>query len=278
MTRPHSLHHLATTSHADHHQRDAQYLTIDITQIALIVLTAVLGVCALFTRRTLAMLFLAAALFAALGVLALGINAEWVTALNTAVETWFQRQRSPTPQHGARTIFRFFAQPQNVLAAVVICGILLSLLARSAVPILLLLGAVAAAVAVEKTLKALVTERTAAAVAELQHRPLDHYEHAFPSGHVAGSAALLGMIAVCLGAGHSRAVKIALAVPVFIGVCFVAFIALYAPAHTFVDVIGGFLLGAAVVALGAAVSGATNSRRASRKLGKPEQRPQLPAQ
>jgi len=79
-----------------------------------------------------------------------------------------------------------------------------------------------------------------------------------------GSAALLGMIAVCLGVGRSRAVKLALAVPLVNCILFVAFVTVYSEAHVFSDVIGGLILGGAIVSLGAVVLGATHySRRDS---------------
>ena len=104
----------------------------------------------------------------------------------------------------------------------------------------------------------------ATAVAELQGWPPLGFEHTFPSGHVMGSAALLGMIAVCLGVGRSRAVKLALAVPLVNCILFVAFVTVYSEAHVFSDVIGGLILGGAIVSLGAGVLGATHySRRDS---------------
>ena len=72
------------------------------------------------------------------------------------------------------------------------------------------------------------------------------------------------MIAVCLGVGRSRAVKVALAAPVVAGVLFVAFISVYSEPHVFTDVIGGMILGGAIVSLGAAVLAVTQySRRDS---------------
>ena len=70
------------------------------------------------------------------------------------------------------------------------------------------------------------------------------------------------MIAVCLGAGRSRAAKLTLAALVVAGVVFVALLALYTGAHTFTDVVGGMLLGGAIVSLGAAVLSASARRKA----------------
>lgn len=208
------------------------------------------------------MFFLAAGLFAALGALAVGINAEWLAALDASVETWFEAHRSRRGRVDAGGIFRFVGSPVHVASVAAVCGGLLSWRARSAIPAVLVVGGVGFGVVVEQTLKALVG-RTSTAVAELQGRPaaaLDVYEHTFPSGHVTGSAALLGMIAVCLGVGWSRAAKTALAVPVVAGVLFVVFVTLYAEAHTFSDVVGGLFLGGAIVSLGAAVLTVTTSR------------------
>ena len=93
-----------------------------------------------------------------------------------------------------------------VAVAGVICGALLSWRARSAIPAVVVIGTVGAAALAEKALKAVV-ERTAWTPAELQYLPLLHYQHSFSSGHVTGNAALLGIIAVCLGAGRSRTVQ-----------------------------------------------------------------------
>ncbi|MCH9640475.1 MAG: phosphatase PAP2 family protein [Actinomycetia bacterium] len=241
-----------------------QYSTIDIICIALVVAAVVLGACALFSGPVWRWFLLAAGLFSALAAMAVGINAEWLAALDVSVEKWFEAHRSRRGLIDARGIFRFVGSPMHVAGAAVVCGTLLSLRARSAIPVFLVVGGVGFGVVVERVFKAMVG-RTSTAVAELQGRSnLLHFEHAFPSGHVTGSAALLGMIAVCLGMGRSRAVRIALTVPAVAGVLLVAFVAVYAKPHTFTDVVGGMLLGGAIVSLGAAVLGATNySPRAS---------------
>ena len=131
------------------------------------------------------------------------------------------------------------------------CGALLSARARSVLPALLVTGGVGVGAAVEGTLKAIIG-RTATA------GPLLHYPHSFPSGHVTGTAALLGMVAVCLGSGRSRGLQAALGVLVVGAVLFVAYLALYTGAHTFTDVLGGMALGGAIVAAGSAILAATS--------------------
>ena len=131
----------------------------------------------------------------------------------------------------------------HVLVVAAVCGTLLSFRARSAIPLIGVSGTVGLGVVVEQTLKAVIG-RTAST------GPLVDYPHSFPSGHVTGTAALLGTIAVFLGAGANRAVRTTLAGLVVTAV--VAVLALYTGAHTVSDVIGGMLLGGAIVALCAA--------------------------
>lgn len=213
---------------------------------ALCAVAVILLAAAVFTHGRPALLLLAAALFTALVALAVGINTEWAAALDTSVADWFDAHRGRRRDVEARGVFGYIGRPIHVLIPAVVCGTLLSWRARSGIPALCVTGAVAVGVVVEGAFKAIVG-RTATTA------PLVDYIHSYPSGHVTGTAALLGMIAVCLGVGHGRAAKAALAVAVTTGVAFVAVLALYTGAHTCTDVIGGMFLGAAIVALGTAV-------------------------
>lgn len=197
---------------------------------------------------------LAGASFVALGATAAVLNTGWVAGWDAAVEAWFDQYRGDRKPTGADRIFGYIGSPVHVLTAALVGGTLLSARARSALPVFLVTGAVGAGVAVEQTLKATVG-RTAAVVAQLQDSALPQYQHSFPSGHVTGAAALLGTIALCLGAGRGRATRVLPALAAVAGVVAVAVLALYTRAHTFSDVIGGMLLGGALVSLGAAVLG-----------------------
>lgn len=185
-------------------------------------------------------------------MLAAAINTEWLTALDTSVAEWFDAHRSRQRDREAIGVFGYLGRPLHVLAAAVVGGTLLSVRDRSAVPVLTVTGAVGVGFAVEQILKAVIG-RTAAT------GPLVDYPHSFPSGHVTGAAALLGTIAVFLGAGAGRAVTTALATAVAGCVLAVAVLALYTGAHTLTDVLGGMLLGGAIVALSAGI--ATRRRR-----------------
>lgn len=211
----------------------------------------VLIAAALFCRGRVALGLLSAGLFSVLAILAIEINAQWMTALDTSAWNWFNTHRSPNWQVDADGIFSYIGRPFHVAAAGVVSGTLLALQGRSAMRAVLVIATVGAGAAAEQTLKAIV-ERTPANLAQLHDGSLLAYAHSFPSGHVTGSATLLGTIAVCLGTRRSRAVKATLAAVAAVGVVLVAFLAMYTRAHLFTDVIGGMVLGGALVALGTA--------------------------
>ncbi len=194
-----------------------------------------------------------AGLFVLLGAMALGINAGWLAALDTSVEAWLETFRTNERRIEAGKVFRYIGEPRHMAVAGMVGGGLLALVARSPVPAALVVGAVGLGFVVEHALKATVT-RTSTAVAEMQGLPLNYHEHGFPSGHVTGSLALLGTIAVCLGAGRSRPVRAALGAVVAAAAVAVAFLAVYTRAHTFTEVVGGALLGSAIVVLAAALA------------------------
>ncbi len=221
---------------------------------ALVGMALVLGACALFVRGRVVLVLLVTWLVLVLAVLAFGVQSGGLAGIDASVETWFDTHRSSRMQRTAVGIFDFVGRPSNVAIAAAVCGTLLSLWVRSALPAVLVIGAVVAAVAVEQMLKAVVGRSFPA---EPQYSVLVHFQHSFPSGHVAGSAALLGMIAVCLGAGLAsgpgRVRYAVLAVVVAVAVVVVAVTALYVRAHTFSDVVGGMVLGGACVTVGAIV-------------------------
>ncbi|MGB8791308.1 MAG: phosphatase PAP2 family protein [Mycobacterium sp.] len=99
------------------------------------------------------------------------------------------------------------------------------------------------------------------AIKAIVYRPLTQAEvlaspllrtnhHPFPSGHVAGTGALLGIIAVCIGVGRSRTLRALLAALAVTGVLIVAISRLYLGYHWLTDVVGGALLAALLVVLG----------------------------
>ena len=256
-----------------------------------------LCVCAaLFSQRRLAAAMLTAGLLLAFAALAVGVqNHAWVAGLDSEVASWFSRHRT----HGldlAASVIAAIGSPSATAGVGLIGGALISWRARSLIPGAIVIGTVGAAGLAETSIKALV--ETARIPDDLQlahglepehyslaaehHRlstfhqwlealnPLATETNSFPSGHVAGTAALLGIIAVSLGVGRSRIVRGWLAALVVASVLVVAVSRLYLRVHWLTDVIGGALLGGVFVTLGGTVLGAF-SARSSREGA--EQRP-----
>lgn len=207
----------------------------------------------LFGGRRLRLILLAMGLLAGLAALAAGINDAWASGLDTWVLDWFDAHRTARRDREDGRLFAYLGRPTHVLVTALVCGAALSARWRSPLPVALITGAVGVGVVVEQTLKAVIG-RTATDL------PLAHYAHSYPSGHVTGAAALLGSIAVCLGIGLGWAARAALAGLVSVCVVVVAFLALYIGAHTLTDVVGGMLLGGAIVALCAAAASGSRWR------------------
>ncbi len=219
--------------------------TITPTLIALII-AAVAGcllLAAVFTRGRVALVLLAAGLSALLGALTVGMNADWLVSVDTALENWSDQHRTDRRGELAAELWRFLGNPIHALIAAVVGGSLLSLRMRSPVALVLVTGAVGVGVGVEETLKATM------------------YPHSFPSGHVTVATTLFGMIAVCLAAGDSRLAKVSTGLLVAQSVFVVVGVAIYTGAHTFADLLGGMVLGTAILAWGAVILSFTPRRR-----------------
>ncbi|MCB0932163.1 MAG: phosphatase PAP2 family protein [Mycobacterium sp.] len=230
---------------------------IDAPVIVLIVVAAVFLAAALAVRGRVGLVLLSAGLFTLLAALAVGINSASMSGLDTSVAIWFDDHRTRRRDLEAVGIFGYIGRPIHVLIPALVLGTLLSLRVRSVLPVACVTGGVGIGVVVEGTLKAVIG-RTATT------GPLVDYPHSYPSGHVTGTSALLGMIAICLGVGRSRRVKLTVSALAVAGVVCVAFLALYTGAHTFTDVIGGMFLGGAICALGAALLGGSGPAAANR--------------
>lgn len=202
-------------------------------------IVAAVAVClllaAVFTRGRVALVLVAAGLSALLGALTVGMNADWLVSIDTALENWSDKHRTDRRGELAAGLWRFLGDPLHALIVAVVSGSLLSLRVRSPIAVVLVTGAVGVGVAVEETLKATV------------------HPHSFPSGHVTVATTLFGMIAVCLASGDSRLAKVSLGLLVAESVLFVAGLAIYSGAHTFTETLGGMVLGTAILAWGAAI-------------------------
>jgi membrane-associated phospholipid phosphatase len=192
-----------------------------------------------------------AGLVLALTWLAIGVRIHgWVTAFDAPTASWIGN--SVHRSHGldeASWITARLGTPVKVAAAGLIGGALLAWRARSLRPGAVVIGTVGGAVLANTAIRVVIYRP--ATEAEIQASPLlSTGHHPFPSGHVAGIGALLGIIAVCIAIGRSRTVQGLLTVLVGAGVVIVAFSRLYLGHHWLSDVIGGALLAGVAVILG----------------------------
>jgi membrane-associated phospholipid phosphatase len=175
--------------------------------------------------------------------LAIGVHVHgWVTAFDAPTASWIRSvgHRSHVLYEASLIIARL-GTPVTVAVAGLIGGAVLAWRARSLRPGAVVIGTVAGAELARTAIGAVIYRP--ATEAEIQVSPLLSTEHhLFPSGHVAGIGALLGIIAVCIAIGRSRTVQALLAVLVGAGVVIVAFSRLYLGHHWLSDVIGGALL------------------------------------
>lgn len=216
---------------------------------ALIVAAIFLGDSTLSSQPRRAAALRVAGLLTALTGLTIGIQTHgWVTRLDASTTSWFIEHRS-VRFDAAASVIADLGSPAATAAAGLICGAVLSCRARSVIPAVVVIGTVAAAALAETALKAVIGRPRTPAELQL---PIAT-DHSFPSGHVTGTAALLGIIAVCVGAGRSRTVRAWLAGSVVAGVLVVAVSRLYLGAHWLTDVAGGAVLAGLFVTIGAAV-------------------------
>jgi undecaprenyl-diphosphatase len=192
-----------------------------------------------------------AGLVLALTWVAIGVHVHGcVTALDAPTASWIGNAAHRSHRLDVATLMtERFANNATVAAASLIGGALLAWRARSLRPGVVVIGAVGGAVLANNAIRAVVDRPLTEA--EIHAAPLLSTEHhPFPSGHVAGIGALLGIIAVCIAVGRSRTVQALLMILVVAGVVIVAFSRLYLGLHWLSDVIGGALLAGMAVILG----------------------------
>ena len=214
-------------------------------------LELLLGVGGLFRGWRMPTAVALAGLVLALTWVAIGVHVHgWITAFDAPTASWIEN--SVHRSHGldeASLITERLGNPVTVAAAALIGGALLAWRARSLRPGVVVIGTVGGAVLARNAIGAIIYRPSTEA--EIQALPLLSTEHyPFPSGHVAGIGALLGIIAVCIAVGRSRIVQALATALVGAGVVIVAFSRLYLDDHWLSDVIGGALLAAVFVILG----------------------------
>ena len=183
--------------------------------------------------------------------LAIGVHVHgWVTTFDAATASWIGNSVHRSHRlDEASLITTWLGSPVKVAAFGLIGGALLAWRAGSLRTGAVVIGTVAGAVLAETAISAVVYRPVTEV--EIQALPLMSDEHhSFPSGHVAGIGALLGIIAACIVVGRSRIVQALATALVVAGVVIVAFSRLYLGCHWLSDVIGGALLAGVFVIFG----------------------------
>lgn len=206
-----------------------------------------------------------AAIFAVLAVQV--ASSGWMTDGDVPTLDWLIARRSETWTSIAETITNF-GGPAGTIAIGLAIALLLTWRARrreprapysrAAVPGTVVLGTVAVAAAANAAMKALIGRERPPVITRLA----EENAMSFPSGHVAGTTALVGVVLLVYLAdrpGRARAAAgFATAAAIIV---IVALTRLYLGVHWLSDTIGGALLGATVVLAAGAVVAAVPALR-----------------
>lgn len=195
--------------------------------------------------------------------MAIEVNSGWMKHLDVAADYLARPFRTRGALVAGQEIWNFIGDPVRFAVVVLACGAWFSWRVRSAVPGVVMIGAVSLTVVLEETLKLAVARTPATiAVAHGQSKPLTFHAflHSFPSGHVSAIGVFLGTAAVCLCVGRSVATKLTVGILTAAAVALIGLLAVYQRTHTFSDVVGGAILTGAILALAGRTLAATMSR------------------
>jgi len=220
-----------------------------LTAVTILVIAAVLvgaGI-ALRGRVQLSAALRASGLAAALAVLALQVHdAGWLTGCDESVTSWIVAHRTPVLDAVAVTVTNL-GSPAATAALAVLVAAFLTWRTRSPLPGAVLVATVGAAAVSSTALKLLIgRSRPPAAVQQIVETDLS-----FPSGHVTGTATLAVMIVVIATVGMRPRIRVLLTVVAGLAAVVVAATRVYLGVHWLTDVIGGALLAAFWITIGA---------------------------
>jgi membrane-associated phospholipid phosphatase len=184
-----------------------------------------------------------------LAIAVLGVQVRsggWVATVDHSLTVWVVGHRNPTADHIAMAVTSAFG-PAETVGGAVMAAVVVWLASRSWPVALKVIVVVGGASFICWLLKLLV----ARARPPLTLQETLETDYSFPSGHVAGTAALVGIIAVVIGLGRGRTFQILLSAIAALVVCAVGVSRVYLGVHWMTDVVAGALLGALAVTIGA---------------------------
>ncbi len=194
------------------------------------------------STRTVVLAAILLAMFAVLGLVA--HHARSGTALDHTVLDAMIAHRSPALTRWALAGTTLFSPAGTGVLAVVAAAVLWWRLG-SPRPAMLVLAALAGAGAASTLTKIVVGAHRPPPAVQL----IAETDGSFPSGHVTGTVALLGALAVVAGRYCRRSVRVASWIVTASAAVAVGFTRLYLGVHWASDVVGGLLLGATAVAV-----------------------------
>ncbi|WP_430335478.1 phosphatase PAP2 family protein [Rhodococcus sp. ACT016] len=199
----------------------------------------------------------AGGLVVAMAVLAVQVHdGGWLTGRDAALTSWFVAHRTATLDGAAMAVTDLGSPAATVVLAVAVAA-LFAWRSRSLVPAVALIGTVGAAAVSSAALKALIgRDRPSASLQRIVET-----DHSFPSGHVTGTATLLGMIVVIAAVGLSPRVRTLLALLAGCATVVVAATRVYLGVHWLTDVIGGALVASFWITIGATALRVVEDRR-----------------
>ncbi|NMM82924.1 hypothetical protein B2J88_00825 [Rhodococcus sp. SRB_17] len=183
------------------------------------------------------------------------VQKGWLTRFDGPTTDWMVAHRSSGLNHVAVAVTDL-GSPIATAVLGIAAGAFLSWRARSVIPGIAVIGTVGAAAVASTVLKAIVgRERPPTATQVLLET-----DHSFPSGHVTGTAALIGIIVLVVATQYTPAVKRLLMLLTVVVTVIVALTRVYLGVHWLTDVIAGAVLATLAVTIGGAVFHFLNSR------------------
>ena len=167
------------------------------------------------------------------------------TATDHHVLHWFVHHRSEWLTGPAIAITDAGSPVATIVLAFVIAGVLWWR-RRTAIAPLIVIATLGLAGAASTIMKVVVRSERPPLALQL----ITETDPSFPSGHVTGTLALAGIVAVAIGTGRSPAVRRSLYWGVAAVTVVVAVTRLYLGVHWVTDVVGGALLGGSALILG----------------------------
>lgn len=182
-------------------------------------------------------------------VLALEVGHRgWLTDVDDAVSEWFAAHRNIAVDQIALVIMNLVG-PVEIASVTVLVATAVGWRFRSLLCGLTVIVTVGG-VSLICTLIKLLVVRSRPPVAVQQTLETDY---SFPAGHVTGTVALFGVLAMAMGLGRSRLAKCALVAIGLVVVSAVALSCLHLGVHWATDVVAAVLLGGAAVTVGGTV-------------------------